>query len=269
MLKFSANLTLLFTDRPFLERFGAASAAGFKAVEFLFPLEWPVEALAERLDRYNLQVSLMNIAPGNWERGDRGLACIPDRVKEFRRGVEVTLEYARTLKCPRLHCVAGVVPRRPSMREVERCYIDNVLFAADLCAGAGVEVMIEPINGIDMPGYFLDSFDKAMSLMNIMAARGGVQPRLQFDVYHCGVIHGDIPLWLDRCADRIGYYQIGGLPDRHEPDIGLLPLDDIFARMRELDIDTWIGCEYHPRGDTFAGLKWLQRAGIERVVAAS
>ncbi len=258
MLKFSANLTLMFTERPFLERFGAVSAAGFRAVEFLFPLEWPVEELAERIKRYNLQVTLMNITPGDWSRGDRGLACVPDRIAEFRRGVEQTLVYAKALECTRLHCVAGVVPRNMPMRHVEACYIDNVLLAADACAGAGVELLIEPINTGDTPGYFLDTFDKAMTLMNIMADRGGMQPKLQFDIYHCAKIHGDVPGWIERCGDRVGYFQIAGIPDRHEPDVGLLPTDQIFAAVNELGVDTWIGCEYHPKDGTFDGLGWIE-----------
>ena len=258
MLKFSANLTWMFDDRPFLERFGAASAAGFSGVEFLHPLDWPLEELRRRITQYNLQVTLMNIAPGDWSRGDRGLACVPDRVDEFRRGVAETLDYADALDCPRLHCVAGVMPRRVPVREVEACYIDNILFAADACANAGVELFIEPINRIDIPGYFLDSFEKTMTLMNIMAARGGAQPRLQFDVYHCAIIHGDVAEWIERCGDRIGYYQIAGVPDRHEPDIGLLPLDEVFAAITALDVDTWIGCEYRPKTDSFEGLGWIK-----------
>lgn len=260
MLQFSANLTLLFNERPFLERFGSASAAGFRAVEFLFPLDWPVEELTGRLTRYNLTVSLLNIVPGDWERGERGLACVPDRVGEFRRGVDRTLECAKALNCRRLHCVAGIVPRRTPIRHVEACYIDNVLYAAEQCAEAGVELLIEPINSGDMPGYFLDTFDKAMTLMNIMAEKGGAQPKLQFDIYHCAKIHGDVPAWIERCADRIGYFQIAGIPDRHEPDVGLLPLQDILAAVEDLGLDTWIGCEYHPKGDTFKGLGWVKWA---------
>ena len=257
MLKFSANLTWLFDDRPFLERFGAASAAGFKGVEFLHPLDWPLEELKQRVDRYNLDVTLINIAPGNWSRGDRGLACVPGRIDEFRRGVEDTLAYAKALGCPRLHCVAGVMPRKARVRDAEACYIDNVLYAAQVSADAGIELLIEPINGIDIPGYFLDSFEKTMTLMNIMAERGGPQPRFQFDVYHCAIIHGEVAEWIERCADRIGYYQIAGIPDRNEPDIGLLPLDEIFSAICELGIDTWIGCEYRPKADVFAGLAWI------------
>ena len=182
MFKFSANLTWMFTERPFLERFGAASAAGFKGVEFLFPLQWPLASLQDQATRYNLTVTLLNIAPGNWEQGDRGLACVPDRIDEFRRGVMETIEYAKGLDCRRLHCVAGVIPSKQQMRQVEACYIDNVLFAADMCADAGIDLLIEPINRNDIPGYFLDSFDKAMTLMGLMAARGGAQPRLQFDI---------------------------------------------------------------------------------------
>lgn len=260
MLKFSANLTLMFAERPFLERFGAASSAGFRAVEFLFPLEWPVEELMERISKYNQQVTLLNIALGDWSRGDRGLACVPDRFAEFRRGVEKTISYARKLDCPRLHCVAGLVPQRTPMRHVEACFVDNILYAADACAEAGIELLIEPINSEDFPGYFLDTFDKAMTLMNLMAERGGAQPKLQFDIYHCAKIHGDVPAWIERCGDRIGYYQIAGVPDRHEPDVGLLALDEIFAAINELAIDTWIGCEYHPKESTFDGLGWIERA---------
>ncbi len=266
MLEFSANLSFLFTERPFLERFGAASSAGFRGVEFLFPLEWPVDELVDRVTHYNLQVTLLNIAPGDWSRGDRGLACLPDRVSEFRKGVEETLKVAQALGCPRLHCVAGVFPRKVPVRHVENCYIDNVLHAAEMCSQAGVELLIEPINTGDLPGYFLDTFDKAMSLMNIMAARGGVQPKLQFDVYHCAKIHGEVPGWIERCGDRIGYYQIAGVPDRHEPDIGLLPLHKVFRAINLLAVDTWIGCEYKPKETTFDGLGWIKR--VEQEFAA-
>lgn len=263
MLKFSANLNLLFTERPFLDRFGAASAAGFRGVEFLFPLDWPLDRLVDNVERYNLQVTLMNLAPGDWSGGDRGLACLPQRVAEFRRRLQETIVYARALGCRRLHCVAGVMPRGVSVRTAETCYIDNVLFAAQVASEAGIDLLIEPINGIDMPGYFLDSFEKAMSLMTLMAQRGGPQPRLQFDVYHCAVIHGDVAEWIERCGERIGYYQIGGVPDRYEPDVGLLPLGEVISAIRALDIDTWIGCEYHPKGDTHAGLGWIKRVQHE------
>ena len=259
MLKFAANLTYLFPDRPFLDRFAAASSAGFSGVEFRSPLDWTVDALDERRRRYSLEVTLMNAAIGEWSRGERGLACLPQRRADFRRELERTLFFARQLGCPRLHCMAGFVPRGVSVRQAETCYIDNLLYAADQCAASGVEVMIEPINSGDAPGYFLDSFDKAMTLMTIMAGQGGPQPQLQFDVYHCACIHGGVLQWIERCADRIGYFQIAGVPDRHEPDLGLLPLQDILEAVDRLGLETWIGCEYHPRDDTFDGLLWRER----------
>ena len=258
MPRFAANLSMMFTEVPFLERFARAKAAGFEAVEFLFPYDWEPDTLAGLLRDNGLQQVLFNMPPGDWDAGDRGMACLPGREAEFRDGVERAIGYAQALACPRIHAMAGLVPEDADPAELRATYEANVSAAAERCAEAGLALLIEPINPHDMPGFFLNRFDLALEVIAAIEARGGVAPALQFDIYHCARIHGQVADWIVRCAPRIAHYQIAGTPDRHEPDKGDLPLTEVLAAVDAHTPDLWIGCEYRPEGQTEAGLGWLE-----------
>ncbi len=257
MHHFAANLSTLFTERPFEERFKAAGDAGFSAVECQFPYAWPADQLRSLLDEAGLSQVLFNLPPGDWEAGERGLACLPTRRREFHRSVELAIDYAVALGCRRLHAMAGIRPADVDATLLRRCYVDNIRYAATRCSSLGIDVMIEPINSADMPGYYLDDFGFALEIIDEIAASGFSRPKLQFDIYHCARIHGDVCDWIRRCARHIGHFQIAGTPGRNEPDLGDLPLTEILDTIAELGLEHWIGCEYRPAGDTGEGLRWL------------
>ena len=244
MPQFAANLSFLYTDLPFPERFAAAARDGFQAVEYLFPYEHEAGMLARLLKENGLQQALFNAPPGNWEAGERGLAALPGREAEFLQGIERALQYARTLHCPRIHVMAGLKP----------------VTANTLAAQVGVQILIEPINSRDMPGYLLDSLDTAEALLEHNPAL-----KLQLDLYHLQIIRGDLSVLLRRLipTGRVGHIQIAGVPDRHEPDIGEVNYPHLFRLLDELGYDGWIGCEYRPaRGQaphaTRDGLGWMK-----------
>lgn len=257
MPHFAANLSMLFAEHPFLDRFAAASAAGFDAVEFLFPYEYAAEEIASRLAAHQLDLVLFNMPPGDWNSGDRGMASIPGREREFAENITLALAYAKKLGVPRLHAMAGIPPPTCDPEAVIETYVTNIAAAAAQCASAGIDLMIEPINSNDMPGYYLNAFPLALEVIEAIDAAGGVAPTLQFDIYHCARIHGDVPRWIERAAAHIGHFQIAGIPDRHEPDIGDLPLSDIIAAIARFAPGKTIGCEYRPLGQTEDGLSWL------------
>ncbi len=262
MPRFAANLTLLYNDVPFLERFEAAARDGFRAVEYLFPYAWPVEAIAERLSAFGLTQALFNAPPGDWDAGERGLACLPGREREFREGIALALCYAVALGCPRLHVMAGLVPAGASPQEVREVYVSQLRHAADEAARVGVRVQIEPINTRDMPGYFLNRQDDAHALLDEID-RPNVQ--VQMDLYHAQIVEGDLATKLRRWlpTGRVGHLQIAGVPERHEPDVGEVHHPYLFELIDQLGYDGWIGCEYRPRqgaqaGGTPAGLGWMR-----------
>ena len=250
MPRFAANLTTLFTEVPFLDRFAAASAAGFGAVEFLFPYENPPAQVAEGLRRVGLDCVLFNLPPGDWAGGERGIAALPGREEAFRRTVALALDYALALDAPRLHAMAGA---GATNRDV---YVANLRFAADALAADGRELLIEPINGRDMPGYFLQDWEQACAIQD---AVDRPNLRLQADLYHLQIIGGDLTRLLERDMGRIGHVQIAGVPERHEPDGGEVHYPHLFEALDRLGYTGWIGCEYHPRGRTEDGLGWLPR----------
>ena len=251
MPRFAANLTMMFTEVPFMDRFSAASAAGFDAVEFLFPYEFDAVAIADQLRQHGLMQALFNLPPGNWAAGERGLAALPGREDEFRVSVTTALHYAKIIGVDRVHMMAGIADRTDP--ECARTYRANLLHLCELATLAGVTVVIEPINPRDMPGYFLNDFNFATDLIAEMALPN---LKLQFDIYHRQIIHGDVLTGLRRLMPVIGHIQIAAVPLRHEPGTG--ELDD--ARiLREVDLlgyTGFVGCEYRPAGDTVAGLGW-------------
>jgi len=262
--KFAANLSFMFQDIGFLERFDAAARAGFKAVEFLFPYDHPPETIAERLQRNGLSLALFNTVAGDWEGGERGLAALPGREQEFRDGVDLAIRYATAAKCPLLHTMAGLWPQGPDehgrdQAEGECVYVDNLRWAADRAAAAGLTAVIEPINTRDIPGYFLNFTGQAMSIIERV---GRANLKLQLDLYHVQVMEGDLATKIRGLAGHYPHVQIAGTPGRHEPDIGEINYPYLFDLFDEIGFAGWIGCEYRPRGDTVAGLGWAKRYGI-------
>jgi len=253
MPRFAANLSFLFDELPFLERFAAAAAAGFGGVEFLFPYAYPATELADRLRAHGLRQALFNLPPGDWAAGERGLAALPGRRAEFQDSVATALAYARVLDCPTLHAMAGLVADGADREALRETYVDNLRFAADACAADGIDVVIEPLNHRDMPGYFLAHVDAAAA---IVAAVDRPNVGLQFDCYHVQIMDGDLAHRLERHRALIRHVQIAGVPERHEPDIGEVAYPYLFALLDRLGYAGWIGCEYRPRTTTEAGLGW-------------
>jgi hydroxypyruvate isomerase len=267
MPRFAANLSLMYTEHPFLERFGAAAADGFCGVEFLFPYEHAATELRARLTDCGLQQVLFNAPPGGanhadaasaWARGERGTACLPGREAEFRFGIVLALEYAQALGCPRVHVMAGIAPAAVEPERLQATYLDNLRHAAEQAAQAGVELLIEPINTRDMPGYFLTHQAQAHAAVQ---AVGAPNLRVQMDLYHCQIMEGDLATKLRHYlpTGAVGHIQIAGVPERHEPNIGELNYPYLFGLIDELAYPGWIGCEYRPRDGTRPGLGWIPR----------
>ncbi|MDK9697343.1 MAG: TIM barrel protein [Siculibacillus sp.] len=254
MPRFAANLTMLFTEVPFLDRFERAAAAGFGAVECLFPYEVTPRVIADELARHGLTQALFNLPPGDWAGGERGLACDPGRFDEVMRSVETALPWVRATGVGRVHLMAGLGDRSdPARREA---FVRAAAAVADRLAGEGVDVLIEPINRRDMPGYFLDDFDFAAGMI---ADLGRPNLKLQFDVYHRQIIAGDVITALRRFLPIIGHVQIASVPARHEPGSGELADDLLFAELDRLGYTGFVGCEYRPAAGTEAGLGWFDR----------
>lgn len=254
MPRFSANLSMLFGEHDFLDRFDAAARAGFAAVEYIGPYEHPPEAIVERLERNGLEQALFNLPLGDWAAGERGIACLPHRQGEFAEGVEQALDYAMVLDCERVHCMAGLCPWGVSEAELEATYIANLQFAADRFATIGATVMIEPINSrIDMPGYWLDNVDKGFRLLESID-RSNV--KLQLDLYHAQIIQGDLARTIEENFQHIGHVQIADNPGRHEPGTGEINYPFLFSVLDRLGYAGWVGCEYKPLTTTEAGLGW-------------
>jgi hydroxypyruvate isomerase len=274
MPRFAANLSMMYPDLPFLDRFEAAAKDGFTAVEYLFPYAFAKEELVERLQANNLQQVLFNAPPGGtdapsidraWNGGDKGITCIPGREDEFRAGVALALDYAQALGCPRIHLMAGLLPAGVSREAAQRTYVANLRWAAAEAARHGRDVLIEPINTRDIPGFFLNRQDQAHALV---AEVGASNIRVQMDLYHCQIVEGDVAIKIRQYlpTGRVGHFQIAGVPERHEPDIGEVNYPYLFGVIDEVAAqcgwDGWIGCEYKPKrggqpGGTSAGLGWF------------
>jgi hydroxypyruvate isomerase len=255
MPKFAANLTTMYNEFEFLERFAAAAQDGFTGVEFLFPYLFSAADLRARLSDNGLTQVLFNAPPGDWNAGERGLAALPGRREEFRRGIAQALEYAVRLDSKRLHVMAGLQSVDYDVKQQRATYINNLAYAADQAAGAGVTVLIEPINTRDMPGYFLNTQADALEICNEI---GASNLEVQFDIYHCQIAEGDVSTRLKRSIEKIGHVQIAGVPGRNEPDLGELNYPYLFQLLDDLGYAGWIGCEYRPLDGTSAGLKWLR-----------
>lgn len=262
MIRLAANLSMMFTEQSFLDRFGEAADAGFRGVEYLFPYAHAAETLKAALDEAGLTQVLFNLPPGDWERGERGLASLPGREVEFRDSVVEALRYAGGLGCPRVHAMAGLLPMNADAKtraDHHTTYVNNLRFAAREAAKTGREVLIEPINTRDMPGFFLSRQAQAMAVLEEV---GEPNLRLQFDLYHCQIMDGNLIHHMERQLSSIGHIQIAGVPNRHEPDDGEVNYPALFERLEALGYDGWIGCEYRPAGATRDGLRWGRAYGL-------
>jgi len=265
MPQFAANLSMLYPELDFLERFEAAARDGFRAVEFMFPYAYEARELGARLKAHGLRQVLFNGPPGDTDRGERGLACVVGRESEFRAGIESALRYAQALECPRIHVMAGLLPAGLERSAVRGTYIANLRWAAAEAAKQGVDVLIEPINTRDIPGFFLNRQDHAHELL---AEIGAANAKVQMDLYHCQIVEGDVATKVRQYlpTGRVGHFQVAGVPERHEPDLGEMNYPYLFQVIDEVSAqcgwDGWVGCEYRPArgaqpGGTSAGLGWL------------
>lgn len=254
MPNFAANLTMMFTEVPFLDRFQAAKDAGFGAVEFLFPYEHTVPEVSARAQEAGVKVALFNMPPGDWTAGERGIAALSDRKEEFQVGVTRAIEYARALDCKTLHLMSGLVPEGQNSEAMLETYADSLRYAADVAQEIGATVVVEPLNNRDVPGYLVSDVATAQSLVDAVA-RPNVG--IQFDMYHVQIMEGDLAKRFEAHLDDIRHVQIAGVPDRHEPNIGEINYAYLFQMMDRLGYQGYVGCEYNPRGVTQEGLDWF------------
>ncbi|MCJ2096624.1 hydroxypyruvate isomerase family protein [Methylobacterium sp. J-072] len=252
MPRFAANLSLMFNEVPFLDRFDAAARAGFDAVEFLFPYEHPPEAIAERLRANGLTQALFNLPPGDFAKGERGLAALPERLDELKAGVDTALRYAEATGVARLHLMAGLAPHDDA--KAAEAYRRAVAWTAERLGAAGLDLVLEPINSRNMPGYFLNDFGRAADLIHELALPN---LKLQFDLYHCQILHGDVTMRLRALMPIVGHVQTASVPERHEPGTGEMNDAFLFDELDRLGYAGFVGCEYIPAADTVAGLGWL------------
>ena len=254
MPQFAANLTMLYGEVDFLDRFEAAAKSGFKGVEYLFPYPYPKEQLAERLEKWGLQQVLHNLPAGDWGKGERGIACLPDRVDEFQEGVGRAIDYARALGCPKINCLAGITPRDSAPERVRETFVGNMRFAAEQLKAAGIKLLIEPINTFDIPGFYLNRTRQALEIID---AVGSDNLFVQYDIYHMQRMEGELAATLQTHLARIGHLQLADNPGRHEPGTGEINYPFLFAHIDRIGYKGWIGCEYVPAGATAEGLGWV------------
>lgn len=255
MLRFAANLSMMYTEHDFLDRFAAAAKDGFPGVEFLFPYDYQPEEIKSRLDANGLTQALFNAPPGDWAAGERGIASLPGREDEFKRSIDTALKYASVIGNKTLHVMAGLIKPEQDRAKHRAVYLDNLSYAAHQAESADITVVIEPINTRNIPGFFLNRQDDAQA---ICAEVGAPNLKVQFDIYHCQIVEGDVAVKLKRDMPGIGHIQVAGVPERHEPDVGELNYPYLMKLVDTLGYDGWIGCEYNPAGNTSAGLGWLR-----------
>jgi 2-dehydrotetronate isomerase len=260
MPKLAANLSLMFTEVNFLDRFAAAAAAGFHGVEFLFPYDFAPADVAVPLKQHGLSHVLFNLPPGDWGSGERGVAALPGREKEFMAGLDRALEFALATGCKLIHAMAGIWPADANRRAGNAVYVDNLRRAADRVAEHGITVLIEPLNKRDNPGYFLNTTVEAAAILNEV---GRDNVKLQLDLYHCQITEGDLTIHIRDLVGSYAHVQIAGVPDRHEPDHGEVNFEYVLSVLDEVGYAGWVGCEYRPAAATGAGLGWTQRWGIK------
>lgn len=253
MPRFAANLSMLFTEVPFLDRFERAARTGFEAVEFLFPYEFPAEKIRSRIDTHRLQIVLHNLPAGDWAAGERGIACHPDRIAEFRAGVAQAITYAKALGVPQLNCLAGKAPAAVAADVLRRTLVDNLRFAATALKAAGLRLLIESINPFDIPGFYLTRTDQALAILDEVDASNAF---VQYDIYHAQRTEGEIAATLQKHLPRIGHVQLADNPGRNEPGTGEINYRYLLAHLDRIGYDGWVGCEYRPARTTEIGLGW-------------
>ena len=256
MPRFAANLTMLFTEHPFLHRFEPAAQAGFDAVEFLFPYAYSAEEIKQQLDRHGLKLVLHNLPPGDWDAGERGIACHPDRVAEFRAGVAQGITYAKALGVGQLNCLAGKAPADVADAVLRKTLVENLRFAAAALKDAGLRLLIEPINTFDIPGFYLNRTAQAVAILDEVGADNAF---VQYDIYHAQRMEGELAATLQKYLPRIGHIQLADNPGRNEPGSGEINYPFLFAHLDRIGYSGWIGCEYKPAATTEAGLGWRER----------
>jgi hydroxypyruvate isomerase len=256
MPRFAANLTMLFTEVPFLDRFERAARAGFGAVEFLFPYAYPAEEIRRRLDEHGLALVLHNLPAGDWDAGERGIACLPDRVDEFRAGVATAITYAKALGVKQLNCLAGNAPAGSDPAVLNRTLVDNLRFAAAALRLADLKLLIEPINTFDIPGFFVSRTAQALAILDEVDADNLF---LQYDLYHAQRMEGELAATVEKHLARIAHVQLADNPGRHEPGTGEINYAFLFAHLDRIGYRGWVGCEYKPAASTEAGLHWRQQ----------
>ena len=256
MPKFNANLTMLFNEVEFLDRFEKAANNGFSAVEYLFPYDWPVDQLVEALGTYGLKQVLHNLPAGDWAAGERGIACLPGREQEFQDGVGKAVEYAKALTCPRLNCLVGLTPENESDEAIQQTLINNLRFAADALEKEQIKLLVEPLNDKNFPGFHLVG---SLQTIDLLDQIGHANIQLQYDIYHMQRMEGELINSITTLVDRIGHIQLADNPGRHEPGSGEINFENVFKAIDESGYSGWIGCEYIPAGDTEAGLGWLKK----------
>lgn len=261
MPKFAANLSFLYQDLPFLDRFAQAARDGFGAVEYVSPYEFDKAEVADTLKQAGIVQALFNLPAGNWGAGERGIGCLPDRVDEFRQGVDKAIDYAHALDCKTVNCLAGLAPAGSDSATLDRTLIDNLNYAAPRLADAGIDLVIEPINRRDMPTFHLATTDHAEA---IMAGVTSPNLKIQYDFYHRQIMQGDLVPTFERLQDRIGHVQIADNPGRNEPGTGEINYPFIFAALDRLGYTGWVGCEYKPSAGTSEGLGWMNPYRKER-----
>lgn len=257
MPRFAANLTMLFTELPFMQRFAAARAAGFDAVEYLFPYAFPKQELAAALQSNDLKQVLHNLPAGDWDAGDRGIACDPARTAQFRQGVEAAIEYATALACPQLNCLAGKVPPGVSREQAQAVFVDNLKFAAAALKSSGIRLLIEPINHFDIPGFLLNRTDQALTVLEAVSSDNLF---IQYDIYHAQRMEGELGNTLKNYLNKIGHIQLADNPGRNEPGTGEINYGWLLKHIDTIGYTGWIGCEYKPKTTTGAGLGWFASA---------
>ena len=253
MPHFAANLTMLFNEVPFLERFERAAQAGFTAVEILFPYAWPAETIKTLLDQHGLTLVLHNLPPGNWDAGERGIACHPDRVPEFQASVSQGIRYAKTLGVSQLNCLSGIAPVGVDDALVHQTLVENLRYCAGEFKQAGLKMLLEPINRFDIPGFYVNRTAQAVAILDEVGADNAF---LQYDIYHAQRMEGELAATLQQHLARIGHIQLADNPGRHEPGTGEINFRYLLARLDALGYTGWVGCEYKPQTTTLAGLGW-------------
>ena len=255
MPKFAANLTMLFNEHPFMERFEKAAKAGFQAVEFLFPYPFSANDIRQELDKNKLQLVLHNLPAGDWDAGERGIACLPDRIDEFRAGVAKAIEYAKVLKVHQINCLAGKAPSGVAPDLLHKTFVDNLRYAASELKKVNIKLLIEPINTFDIPGFYLSKTQQALDILNEVASDNVF---IQYDIYHAQRMEGELCKTLEANLSKIAHIQLADNPGRNEPGTGEINYAHLFKFIDSIGYKGWIGCEYKPATNTEAGLGWIK-----------